>query len=227
MTRDLKTAITATAILLAPLLLPEAPEAHPAKGGPTGPAAGYAFPLPEPGSYRLPPLRMAAGGMVVDQEGADQELGGLLRDRITIVSFIYTRCADLCPLATAQLANLQDLAAEDKHLEGKVRLVSISFDPAHDTPEVMADYAAGWSRPEGGPDWFFVTTRDGAALTPILEAYDQAVDPNPDASDPTGGLNHVLRAFLIDAQGRIRNIYSLDYLDPALVLTDVRTLLME
>lgn len=202
-------------------------EAHEAHRPATGPAAGYAFPLPEPGSYRLPPLRRASGGFVLTEDGDEADLGALLRDRITVFSFIYTRCADLCPLATARLAQFQDLAAEDPVLEDKVRLVSISFDPDHDTPDVMAEYAAAWSRADGDPEWVFITTSGADALDPILKAYDQAIDRNPDASDPTGGLNHVLRAFLIDADGRIRNVYSLDFLDPELVLTDVRTLLLE
>jgi cytochrome oxidase Cu insertion factor (SCO1/SenC/PrrC family) len=219
---------TVVAVVVSPLLVWSGmTAAHEAHDHASGPAAGYAFPLPEPGSYRLPPLRFASGGSVLKQDGDPVDLGALLRDRITVFSFIYTRCADLCPLATARLAQFQDLAAEDPELDEKLQLLSISFDPDHDTPKVMAEYASAWSRPEGGPEWLFITTSGSGALAPILKAYDQAVDVNPDAADPTGGLNHVLRAFLIDAGGAIRNVYSLDFLDPELVLTDVRTLLLE
>jgi protein SCO1 len=219
---------TVVAVVVSPLLVWSGmTAAHEAHDHASGPAAGYVFPLPEPGSYRLPPLRLASGGSVLTEDGGEADLAELLRDRITVFSFIYTRCADLCPLATARLAQFQDLAAEDPALDDKLRLVSISFDPDHDTPNVMAEYASAWSRPEGGPEWLFITTSGSGALAPILKAYDQAVDVNPDASDPTGGLNHVLRAFLIDEGGAIRNVYSLDFLDPELVLTDVRTLLLE
>jgi protein SCO1 len=227
MSKPFQSTVAAAAVILPLLAWSSAAFAHEAHRPATGPAAGYAFPLPEPGSYRLPPLRQASGGSVLTEDGEEAELGALLRDRITVFAFIYTRCADLCPLATAQLAQFQDLAAEDPALADKVRLVSISFDPEHDTPAVMAEYADAWSRSDGRPEWLFVTTGGAEALGPILEAYDQAIDRNPDASDPTGGLNHVLRAFLIDPDGVIRNVYSLDYLDPELVLTDVKTLMLE
>jgi protein SCO1 len=219
--------LIAAGVSLALLMPPLAIEAHEGHGAAAGPTARYAFPLAAPGSYRLPPLRAAAGGSMLDETGTEVDLGEMLHGRITVLSFIYTRCADLCPLATSQLAHLQDLAADDAALDAKVRLVSISFDPEHDTPAVMAEYADTWSRSDNRPEWRFVTTGSKEALSPILKNYDQAIDRTPDHSDPTGGLNHILRAFLIDADGRIRNIYSLDFLDPELILNDIRTLLLE
>lgn len=190
--------------------------------------AAFAFPLPEPGSYRLPPIRPAAGGPVLTEEGARADLGQMVRGRVTVFSFIYTRCADICPAATMQLAQLRELASRRPELGGKLRLVSMSFDPQHDTPAVMAEYGQLWRDvKDGGAEWLFVTAPDQAALQPILAAYDQAVAPAPDGEDPTGGLNHILRAFLIDRDGVVRNIYSLDFLEPALVLTDIQTLIGE
>jgi cytochrome oxidase Cu insertion factor (SCO1/SenC/PrrC family) len=105
--------------------------------------------------------------------------------------------------------------------------VSISFDPVNDTPEMMARYSGiAAERPTAAP-WQFLTARSQAELRPILEAYGQAVSKKQNASDPTGPLNHTLRVFLVDATGEIRNIYSSGTLDPRLVLSDVRTLMME
>ncbi|KMO18422.1 SCO family protein [Methylobacterium platani] len=186
--------------------------------------AAAAVPVPPPGSYRLPPIKPAAGGGVLDESGRRRDL--LDRDRrggITVLALIYTRCGDLCPLATADMARLQDLAAADPAAARGMRLVSLSFDPEHDTPEVMRDFAAAWrSSDPAAPAWEFLTAPDRAALAPILAAYGQPVEPGPG-----GGLNHVFRAFLIDPGGLVRNIYSLDLFDPALVLTDIRTLLIE
>jgi cytochrome oxidase Cu insertion factor (SCO1/SenC/PrrC family) len=53
------------------------------------------------------------------------------------------------------------------------------------------------------------------------------VDKRPNELDPQGPLYHTLRVFLIDREGRIRNIYSSGTLDPRLVLADVKTLLLE
>ena len=61
----------------------------------------------------------------------------------------------------------------------------------------------------------------------MLAAYNQAVDAKADPASAGGPLSHVFRAFLIDRAGQVRNIYSLDFFDPKLVLNDVRTLLLE
>lgn len=195
---------------------------------PTGPAANYAFPLPEPGSYRLPPIRAAAGGRVLTAEGSSADLDELVHGKVTVFSFIYTRCADICPVATMQLAELRERASAFPELDGRVRLVSMSFDPDHDTPSVMREYGESWRESgDAGADWHFLTAPNRIALRSILTAYDQAVDEKPDPGDPAGGLSHVLRVFLIDEAGLVRNIYSLDFLDPDLVLTDIRTLIGE
>jgi protein SCO1 len=192
-----------------------------------GPAEAYAFPLPEAGSYRLPPIRAAGGGAVLLEDGREADLTALLLGRITMFSFIYTRCPDLCPLATLRLADLHALAAADEGVAERLQLVSMSFDPEHDAPEVMAEYAAAWRGAAAGPAWHFVTAPDAAALSPVLVAYDQAVAPLPAEGAAEPGLAHVLRVYLIDAAGMVRNIYSLDFLDPRLVLNDIRTLLLE
>ena len=194
----------------------------------TSPGAGYAFALPEPGSYRLPAIRPAAGGSVLDERGRGYDLTDLLQGRITVLAFMYTRCGDLCPTATLQLSLLQDLVSKDQRLAQRMHLISMSFDPDHDTPEVLAEYAAGWRSDEtGAPEWLFLTAPDRSALTPVLAAYGQAVSAKPDPNAAGGPLYHIFRAFLIDSSGQIRNIYSLDFLDPDLVLTDIRTLILD
>jgi protein SCO1 len=190
-------------------------------GHPPRPGAAV-FPIPPAGSYRLPPIKPAASGTVLDEAGRRRDLLGDTNG-ITVLALIYTRCGDLCPLASADMARLQDLAAKDPAVTRRLRLVSLSFDPEHDTPEVMRRFAATWrSADPAAPSWAFLTTPGPTALAPILAAYGQRVD-----ASPSGALNHVLRAFLIDPKGRVRNIYSLDFFEPALVLSDIRTLLLE
>jgi cytochrome oxidase Cu insertion factor (SCO1/SenC/PrrC family) len=124
------------------------------------------------------------------------------------------------------MAMLQDLATEQPDLSSRLRLVSISFDPEHDTPAIMAEYAVHWrSSASTAPEWRFVTAKDRASLEPVLKAYNQSVgfDTQPGTAGP---LNHILRVFLIDGSGMIRNIYSLEFLDPQLVLNDIRSLLL-
>src|SRR5262249_22002922 len=156
-------------------------------------------------------------------------LAELTHGRITVLSFIYTRCAaaKACPYATGVLMQIHRESADDPQLAEQLRLVSLSFDPASDTPLRMAAYGKlAAERPTAAP-WHFLTTRSQVELKPILDSYGQAVDRKETPADPTGPLNHTLRVFLIDRAGRIRNIYSSATLDPRLVLADVRTLLLE
>jgi cytochrome oxidase Cu insertion factor (SCO1/SenC/PrrC family) len=189
----------------------------------------YDYDAPAPGSYTLPVVKPAADGQVLDSNGQPLRLCELTRGRVTVMSFIYTRCAAVkaCPYATGVLKQLYQLSSEDPTLANGMRLVSMSFDPAVDTPERMAAYAGLAERGSSAAPWRFLTTRSKTELQPILEAYGQAVDKKKNPFDPTGPLNHTLRVFLIDRDGNIRNIYSSGTLDPRLVLADVRTLMLE
>jgi len=194
-----------------------------------GPTSDYDYEPPAPGSYTLPVVKTAADGDVLDSKGQTLRLSEVTRGRVTVMSFIYTRCASAkaCPYATGVLKQLHQLSAGDATLAKGMRLVSMSFDPAVDTPERMAAYAAlAESRPSAA-EWRFLTSPSQSKLQPILEAYGQAVDRKKNPFDPTGPLNHTLRVFVIDQGGNIRNIYSSGTLDLRLVLADVRTLLME
>jgi cytochrome oxidase Cu insertion factor (SCO1/SenC/PrrC family) len=193
------------------------------------PNSEFEYPTPEPGTYKLPVIKPAADGSVLDSRGRPLRLRELTQGRVTVLSFIYTRCAaaKACPYATGVLLQLHRLSAEDSELARNLRLVSMSFDPGADTPSRMAAYAALAGQNPTACDWRFITTASQRDLRPILENYGQAVDRKLNPNDPTGPLNHTLRVFLIDRQGNIRNIYSSGTLDPRLVLADVRTLIME
>jgi cytochrome oxidase Cu insertion factor (SCO1/SenC/PrrC family) len=184
---------------------------------------------PAPGTYTLPVVKPAADGPVLDSTGRPLRLHDLTHGKITVLSFIYTRCAaaKACPYATGVLNQLHETSQDDAALARQLRLVSMSFDPVNDTPARMETYASRARARPTAAEWRFITTRTAGELQPILEAYGQAVNKKSNPADPTGPLNHVLRVFLIDPAGRIRNIYSSGTLDPRLILADVRTLLLE
>jgi cytochrome oxidase Cu insertion factor (SCO1/SenC/PrrC family) len=192
-------------------------------------SAEYDYDPPAPGTYRLPVIKTAADGAVLDSQGHALRLRDVTRDRVTVLSFIYSRCADAraCPYATGVLAQLHRLSADDPALADGLRLVSMSFDPAVDTPAQMAAYAGLARTDRRAAEWRFLTTESPEQLRPILDAYGQAVSRKQNPSDPAGPLNHNLRVVLIDRRGRVRNIYSTGTLDVRLVLADVRTLLLE
>lgn len=189
----------------------------------------YDYDPPAPGSYTLPVVKQASDGALLDSDGKSVNLHDLTHGRITVLSFIYTRCAapNACPYAADVLDQLHSLSVDDQTLAKNMRLVSMSFDPEHDTPQRLAEYAEGVREKKSGCEWRFATAKSRAELESILNGYGQAVDKRPNESDPQGPLYHILRVFLIDRAGRIRNIYSSGTLDPRLVLADVKTLLLE
>jgi cytochrome oxidase Cu insertion factor (SCO1/SenC/PrrC family) len=194
-----------------------------------GRTADHDYATPKPGTYALPVIKPAADGALLDCTGKPIRLTELTRGRVTVMSFIYTRCAaaKACPMATGVLMQLHRDTAEDATLAKQLRFVSMSFDPTNDTPERMAAYSGLASAHSNAAPWHFVTAKSQAELQPILTAYGQAVDKKSNPLDPTGPLNHNLRVFLIDRTGNIRNIYSSGTLDPRLVLADIRTLMLE
>ena len=189
----------------------------------------YDYDPPVPGSYSLPVVKAAADGAIFDSNGKPLNLRDLTQGRITILSFIYTRCAEMkaCPYAAGVLNQLHLLSVDDPTLAKSMRLVSMSFDPDYDTPQRLAAYSEKFLEEKAGCEWRFATAKSPAELESILAAYGQAVDKRSDPNDPQGPLYHILRVFLIDREGRIRNIYSSGTLDPRLVVADVKTLLLE
>ena len=186
------------------------------------------FAPPNPGSYQLPPLAVAADGEVLLSSGASSSLYDVFGGDLVLLSFIYLSCNDVngCPLATAVLDKLQSRLGEDPVIAGRLRLVSLSFDPSRDTPEVMGRYAESFAG--GGVDWAFLTTASEEKLQPILEAYGQRILKEVDAEgNELGTFSHLLRVFLIDPERRIRNIYTVSFLHADTLVADVKTLLRE
>jgi protein SCO1 len=90
---------------------------------------------------------------VYDQNGtALRFYDDVIRNKIVLVSFIYAKCHDLCPLTTARLAEVRhrlgDVVGRD------VFFVSISIDPENDTPAVLKAFAEPF---DAGPGWLFLT----------------------------------------------------------------------
>ncbi len=194
-------------------------------------APGYgslAFTAPEAGTYQLPVLGWASNGQVIDANGDEHSLKHLIQDKVVLLSFIYSTCGDVngCPLATSVLHRVQTRLGKEPQLVDQVRLLTLSFNPEFDTPEVMKHYADGLRGDQ--LDWRFLTTRSEEQLQPILENYKQSVQKEYDEdSQFTGVYSHILRVYLIDRQGRLRNIYSVSFLHPDTLVNDIKTLIMQ
>ena len=186
---------------------------------------------PEPGTYELHRIMRAPDGQVLTVDGRVQNLSRFTRDRITLLGFIYTTCTDPegCPLAYRVFSRLKGEIQATPDLHDKVQLVTLSFDPARDSPSVMKHYAGSRLAEEDGLRWFFLTTRSAGDLLPLVEGFGQDVRYSVDRSTgrPVRQLSHVLKVFLIDRAGYVREIYTSTFLHPQSILGDIRTLLME
>jgi protein SCO1/2 len=193
-------------------------------------AAGR-FALPAAGTYQLYPIMSVPDGVVLESDGSAHRLSEFTRGKVTLFSFIYTYCTDAkgCPLAYTTLHSLKASIEGDPALRDKVRFVSMSFDPRNDTPHTMRLYGDAEMRNPRGLRWHFLTARSGKELAPLLDGFGQDVtvaDEQP-AGRRVPVLSHLLKVYLIDAAGRVREIYSTSFLQPDILLTDIRTLMLE
>jgi cytochrome oxidase Cu insertion factor (SCO1/SenC/PrrC family) len=193
--------------------------------------ARLGFVPPAPGTYKLEHIMRAPDGAVLDSDGSVHRLSEFSTGKITLFSFIYTYCTDArgCPLAYETLHGLKKTIEQDAALRGKVRFVSMSFDPQFDTPQAMRSYGGEDGRDLRGLRWHFLTTASGKQLAPLLDGFGQdvsvAAQQAPNQRVPT--LSHMLKVYLLDAGGEVREIYSTSFLHQQVLLNDIKTLLLE
>ena len=194
-------------------------------------APGYnplKFIPPKAGSYSLPIISQAKDGTVLTTENNKKQLYNFMGDKLVLLSFIYSTCSDIngCPLATAVFHKINNRLQKEPQLAKKLRLLTLSFNPEHDKPKAMRQYAKGFSNDI--VDWKFLTTQSEQQLKPILDHYQQSIQKiYDDKGNFTGTFSHILRVYLIDTNKNIRNIYSVSFLHADTLINDVKTLLLE
>jgi cytochrome oxidase Cu insertion factor (SCO1/SenC/PrrC family) len=185
---------------------------------------------PPAGSYALNVIQPAPDGVVIDERGRPRRLAEYTRGRVTVLSLVYTYCSEPtgCVLAYETGMALKKRILADPKLHGRAQFVSLSFDPINDTPESMRLYGGEHARAGGPLPWHFLTTGSVKALKPILDGFDQEIEVELDERGrPTRTISHMLKLFLIDREGRVREIYSTAFLHPEAMLNDIRTLVLE
>jgi cytochrome oxidase Cu insertion factor (SCO1/SenC/PrrC family) len=187
-------------------------------------AAEPRFAVPAPGSYELPPILEVGEHRLLDEQGRETPLLGIAAGEAALVSFVYLGCADACPLATAVLQQVDRRVSERPELAGRVVLVTVSFDPERDRPEQMGRLARSLA-PRGR--WRFLTAKDAVTLAPVLEDFGQDALALPAPNTPADRYSHVMKVFLVDGEGRVRNVYSAGFLDARVLVNDLLTVLAE
>ena len=160
---------------------------------------------PEPGTYKLERIQALPDGAVVDTSNRHARLATYTQGRVTLLSLMYTSCADPsgCPMALYTLQKVRRDLEQEKSTGNRVRIVSLSFDPAHDKPDVMRAYGAGETKRRSPVPWDFLTARSPQDLRPVLDGLGQDVRVPADQAEAKkpANLTHMLKVFLIDRNG--------------------------
>lgn len=185
--------------------------------------------LPASGSYVLQRIQKVPEAMLLDEAAAAVKLSAYTRGAVTALGFFYGHCADPtgCPVTWSVFEATRDAARRDPLLATRLRLVFVSLDPERDRPAAMRLLAAEEKGGEGGAPWLFLTSASEGDIAPLLRVMGQDVGHEIDAAGRrTGVVDHMLKVFLIDPEGWVREIYSTAFLTPESLLNDARTLAM-
>jgi protein SCO1 len=164
----------------------------------------------------LPKIAPAPDFALTSQDGAPVKLADY-RGKVVAVTFIFTLCADTCPVLTPMMSFVQDQLGND--FGEKIRFVSITVDPERDTPEVLKDYAqafganlSGWAFLTGAPDAIRDLTRRYGVLA---------------SKTASGSVDHTFLTSIIDQRGILRVQYLGVRFDPDEFRRDLLRLVKE
>jgi protein SCO1/2 len=139
---------------------------------------------------------------LVDQDGKPLRLADY-RGKAVALTFVFTRCPlpDFCPLMMAKFAAAQAALAREPDLAARTRLLTVSFDPDHDTPDVLRAYGAPFqkTRPPFA-HWALATGKEEA-----VRALGEALEL--DYVEENRSFTHNLRTAVLDREGKLRRLF--------------------
>lgn len=151
---------------------------------------------PEPASLpvlgRVPPFALTTEA----GETADESL---FAGKASVVDFIFTSCAGICPAMSGRMAWLQEETLD----RPGVRFVSVSVDPATDTPEVLAAYGRRFGAVPGR--WTFLTGDRDSIYALSRQGFRLGLE-----SEGDDAILHSQKFVLVDGAGAIRGYYDSD-----------------
>jgi len=160
------------------------------------------------------------GFELVNQSGKHVNLNSY-RGKSVLLTFLYTRCPlpDYCPLMTRNFAAIEKALAQHPEIYSKTHLLSVSFDPKFDTPDVLASYGEKYVHQTGRrkfEHWEFV-------VPPETDAEKTANFFGLLYSEEKGVLNHSLSTAIISPDGKIFKWYPSNTWKPEEVLKDLES----
>ncbi len=194
-------------------------------------SADDAFALPKPGDYKLGHITKFPNGWVLDRSPWwPKRLSSYSSGKITLFTFFYSTCRDVdgCPAVWSTFYSIHDDLKRNPEFHDKVRLVFLSLDPALDTPEALRVFAHAHAETNDVAPWYFLTTWSEWFLAPIINKLEQSASRDlNDNGTPSLTISHQVKFYLVDKDMWVREIYTSNYIEPDVVLNDMRTLLIE
>ena len=183
----------------------------------TGTAALPADVPAEPRGPMLDVGEMVPDASLVDQDGRARKFSEW-RGKTVAVTFVYTRCPlpEFCPLMDRNFATVQREVEADRKLADRARLLSVSFDPDHDTPNVLQEHA---QRVGADPKIWTWLTGPREVVEPFALAFGVSTmrDDNPPLE-----IVHNLRTAVVDRTGRIASVLTGNSWTPDELITRLR-----
>ena len=182
--------------------------------------------VPAPAAPAAPGVKLIQPGAdvpdqaFVDQDGRRRRFSEVRAGRALAVTFMYTKCPipTFCPMMDRHFAETQALL-KSQGLADKAHLLSVSFDPKHDTPVVLKQHAR---KLKADPALWTFVTGDGDEIDRFATNFGLTLvrgqAPNPDE------IGHTLRTALIDRHGRLAKTYEGAEWTPLDLITDIEKL---
>ncbi|TYL25098.1 SCO family protein, partial [Streptococcus pyogenes] len=133
----------------------------------------------------------APGFELADAEGNPVRLSDF-SNKVVVLNFVFASCTDVCPLHSDLIARVQAMVGETP-MKDLVQFLTVTTDPAADTPEVMKAY--GEAHGLDPSNWTFLTTREGQAedaTRKLSEEYNVRFDPLEGGQQMHGVVTHVI-----------------------------------
>jgi protein SCO1/2 len=172
-------------------------------------------------SYHVPAQGDAAPDFKLrNQDGRPIHLGQF-HGKALVITFIYTRCPspEFCPWVTRNFASLDKLLAANPALYAKTHLLSVTFDPEHDTPERLRAYGVTYMGNEAKnlfAHWEFAVPQK-PVLAEMAKFFDLGMTDNADTT-----ITHTLSTTLIGPNGKVVRFYPGNGWTPEQVLADIK-----
>ncbi|HVZ83832.1 MAG TPA: SCO family protein [Terracidiphilus sp.] len=144
------------------------------------------------------------------------------RGKELLITFIYTRCPlpNFCPLVTHNFATIDKQLAADPGLYAKTHLLSVSFDPEHDTPDRLRAYGEQYMM-SNDTARVFAHWDFAAPAKPMVMKMAKYFDVGLTVSSD-GSISHTLSTTLIGPNGKVIKFYPGNDWTPNQVLTDMK-----